>query len=88
MQNSKVFPNMEVFLIDSWHQKKQGKEIIFFRQPVALSGEIVPLVLFSETLCHIIRGVCCLNRLTVIWMTYSPFSRWKKVIDSLCGISF
>ena len=29
---------MELFLIDSWDQNKQDKQIVFLRQPVTLSG--------------------------------------------------
>ena len=33
---------MEVFWIDSRDQKKQDKQIKILRQPVSLSGEVVP----------------------------------------------
>ena len=34
---------MEAFLIESKDQNNQDKQFNFLRQPVALSGEIVPL---------------------------------------------
>ena len=33
---------MAVFSIDSWDLNKQDKQIIFLRQAVSISGEIVP----------------------------------------------
>ena len=74
VQISKTGPYMEVFLTESWDQKKD-KQNNFLKQPAAssweivplgyfspktvtLSEETVPLDLFSEKLCRQVRGTC------------------------------
>ena len=56
---------MDVLLIDSWDQNKQDKRIIFLRQSLSLSVEVVPPDRFSQTRC--------LEMLVCISLLYSRF---------------
>ena len=52
--NSIFVPYMEVLNIQNWDQNKGDKQTKFFRQAVSLSGELVPLDYFLQTICRFI----------------------------------
>ena len=81
---------MQIFLVDSPEQNEQDKQNNFLRQAFSLSGELVPLEYFLQTICLSIRDFVPLDwfsQTRCLWLLIHSITFLRQPVTILAELA-